>query len=78
MKTNRIISAALTIGLTAIAQGQVTFEDYFLPQTMRLDYYHAGNAENEYFFIDEVIEEPYWAGNKHYLVDNRNVGNHRF
>ncbi len=57
---------------------QVVFEDYFLPKTMRLDYYHGGDAQSEYYFIDEVIEEPYWAGNPSYLVDERDVGNHQF
>ena len=78
MKLRYILCAALAIGMTATAQEQVKFEDYFLPKTMRLDYYHAGDAKSEHFFLDEVIEEPYWAGNKHYLVDDRNVGNHRF
>ena len=78
MKLHNIFCAAFAISMTATAQEQVKFEDYFLPKTMRLDYYHAGDAKNEYFFLDELIEEPYWAGNKSYLVDGRNVGNHRF
>ena len=78
MQIRYILCTALAIGMTATAQEQVKFEDYFLPKTMRLDYYHAGDAKSEHFFLDEVIEEPYWAGNKHYLVDDRNVGNHRF
>jgi hypothetical protein len=57
---------------------QIKFEDYFLPKTMRFDYYHAGDAKSEHFFVDEVIEEPYWAGNKNYLVDERPMGNHQF
>ena len=57
---------------------QVNFDDYFTPKTMRLDYYHAGDAKSEHFFVDEVIEEPYWAGNKNYLVDERTMGNHIF
>ena len=74
----RTLCAALVIGMAATAQGQINFKDYFVPKTMRLDYYHAGDAKSEHFFVDEVIEEPYWAGNKHYLVDERNVGSHQF
>ena len=74
----RTLCAVLAMAATLPMMAQVKFEDYFLTKTMRLDYYHAGDAKNEYFFADEVIEEPYWAGNKHYLVDERNVGNHQF
>ena len=74
----RHLCAALAVATTLPMAAQVEFEDYFLPKTMRLDYYHAGNAETEYFFLDEVIEEPYWAGNKQYLVDERKTGNHQF
>ena len=78
MKKRNILCAALAIGMAAATHAQVKFEDYFLPKTMRLDYYHAGDAQSEHFFVDEVIEEPYWAGNKQYLVDERPVGSHQF
>lgn len=74
----RYLCAALAVTTTLPMAAQVKFEDYFLPKTMRLDYYHAGDAETEHFFLDEVIEEPYWAGNRQYLVDERRVGNHQF
>lgn len=78
MKSHKLIATILTVGMTIAAYGQVNFDDYFMPRTMRLDYYHAGDATHEHFFVDEVIEEPYWAGNKSYLVDERNMGNHQF
>lgn len=58
--------------------GQVKFDDYFTTKSMRFDYYHAGNSEDDYYFLDEVIEEPFWGGNKNYLVDDRNMGNQQF
>ena len=61
----------LVVATTLPIAAQVKFEDYFLPKTMRLDYDHAGDAKTEHFFLDEIIEEPHWAGNKHYLVDER-------
>lgn len=74
---------SIVVGLMALVgilpmNAQVNFDDYFTPKTMRLDYYHAGDAKSEHFFVDEVIEEPYWAGNKNYLVDERTMGNHIF
>ena len=78
MKANLLFSALLLLIAILPARAQVKFDDYFLQKTMRFDYYHAGDARSEYFFFDEVIEEPYWAGNKHYLVDEREMGNHLF
>lgn len=69
---------ALMSLVTLAGSAQVNFDDYFLHKTMRFDYFHAGSATSEYFFVDEVIEEPYWAGNKNYLIETRNVGNHFF
>lgn len=67
-----MVLASLSVG------AQVKFEDYFVEKTMRVDFYHAGDSETEYFFLDEIIEEPYWAGNKNYLVDDRGMGNQMF
>ena len=78
MKLYKTLSLALMLGLTVPTSAQVNFDDYFVNKTMRLDYYHAGDATSEHFFVDEVIEEPYWAGNKNYLVDESNLGNHQF
>jgi hypothetical protein len=75
----RNISFIITVFcLTTAINAQVRFEDYFVEKSMRFDYYHAGNAEQDYYYVDEVIEEPFWGGNKNYLVDARNMGNQQF
>lgn len=53
---------------------QIKFEDYFLDKTLRIDYFHTGNFENEYYSIDELIEEPYWGGSKINLIDKFDYG----
>ncbi len=78
MKKQRIVVGIMALMGILPMDAQVNFDDYFTPKTMRLDYYHAGDAKSEHFFVDEVIEEPYWAGNKNYLVDERTMGNHIF
>ncbi|MBQ8594156.1 MAG: peptidase M64 [Bacteroidaceae bacterium] len=80
MKENKRVCGLIITVTIAIVQcfAQSRFEDYFMEKTMRFDYYHAGDAQSEYYFADEVIEEPYWAGNKNYLIDSRNVGNQQF
>ncbi|HAQ20829.1 MAG TPA: peptidase M64 [Prolixibacteraceae bacterium] len=49
---------------------------YFEEKTLRLDYYHCGNAAAEQFFFDELIEEPFWAGSETKLIDTNGYGNH--
>ena len=49
------------------------------PQTMRLDYYHTGNAKQETFSIDRVVIEPLpWPGDTSKNVDQSNLGKYFF
>lgn len=50
------------------------FDKYFENRTMRVDYYHAGDSKNDYYYIDEVITEPYWGGSLVNLIDDTNFG----
>ena len=78
MNNKLILAGMLGAFMSLPANAQVKFEDYFMEKTMRFDFYHAGNAQTENFYFDEIIEEPYWAGNKRYLVDDREMGNQMF
>jgi hypothetical protein len=47
--------------------------------TMRLDYYHTGNATEERFSLDRVVIEPLgWPGNPNQTVDHTNLGKYLF
>lgn len=49
------------------------------PQTMRLDYYHTGDASSEVFSVDRVVMEPLpWAGDMSQAIDNSNLGKYIF
>jgi hypothetical protein len=49
------------------------------PNTMRVDYYHTGTADTEYFSLDRVLIEPLpWPGNLNKSVDNTNLGKYFF
>ncbi len=49
------------------------------PQTMRLDYYHTGNAKQEMFSVDRVVIEPLpWPGNISKGIDRSNLGKYFF
>ena len=49
------------------------------PATMRLDYYHTGNATQETFSFDRVVIEPLpWPGDMSKTIDDTNLGNYFF
>jgi hypothetical protein len=49
------------------------------PRTLRVDYYHTGNAHDEWFSLDRVVLEPLeWPGNPQHAIDETNLGNYRF
>ena len=49
------------------------------PQTMRVDYYHTGNAREEHYSLDRVVLEPLpWAGNPARPIDDTNRGKYFF
>lgn len=50
------------------AAESVAFEDFFRPATLRVDYFHGGDATEEFFVLDQVREEPGWAGPVRSLV----------
>ncbi|MDD3876862.1 MAG: M64 family metallopeptidase [Bacteroidales bacterium] len=70
-----LLAFLLLIGNTIYSQ--VRFEDYFIPKTLRIDYYHSGNHINEYYVLDRAMEEPYWSGSKDNLFDVFDYGHHR-
>jgi len=47
--------------------------------TMRVDYYHTGNAQEERFSVDRVVVEPLpWPGNPARPIDETNLGKYFF
>jgi hypothetical protein len=48
-------------------------------ETMRLDFYHTGNAAQELFSVDRVVIEPLpWPGNPRRAVDESNLGKYLY
>ena len=49
------------------------------PRTMRLDYYHTGNATRGIFSVDRVVMEPLeWPGDPNKGIDDTNLGKYFF
>ena len=48
-------------------------------RTMRLDYYHTGNAKQELFSADRIVIEPLpWPGDMSKTIDDTNLGKYFF
>src|SRR5215831_18611316 len=57
----------------------VATESGAAPRTMRLDYYHTGDATHEEFSLDRMVLQPLtWPGNPRKAIDNTNLGKYFF
>jgi hypothetical protein len=74
MKNNLLITLRLAILLAGVGASAEA-----APPTMRLDYYHTGNAAQEMFSLDRVVLEPLpWPGSPQKVVDDTNLGKYIF
>jgi IgA Peptidase M64/Peptidase M64 N-terminus len=63
----------ISLFLSSLAFGQNA------PRTMRVDYYHSGNASQELFSFDRIVLEPLaWPGNPRKAIDESNLGKYLF
>ncbi len=52
----------------------INFKDFFIDQTMRVDYSHTGDAKSELVTLDHIYKYGIWAGSLNNLIDNFNNG----
>ncbi|GAB4364117.1 MAG: hypothetical protein Kow0042_02500 [Calditrichia bacterium] len=50
------------------------FSRFFLDKTLRIDFFHLGDAATEEVILDRIYEIPEWAGNLKHLLDPFNNG----
>ena len=57
----------------------LTVSAFAAPQTLRLDYYHTGDAKHETFSFDRVVIEPLpWPGDMNKTIDDTDMGKYFF
>ena len=56
------------------SQEFANFNKYFEDATMRIDYFHIGDASSEIFTIDHIYKQGIWAGSRINLLDEFNNG----
>jgi hypothetical protein len=72
----KTILGVLLFSVSLFAQAE--FDKYFTNKAMRVDYFHTGNSDSDYYSIDIVKEEPYWGGPKTNLLDKFDYGKYKF
>jgi len=55
--------------ISFISWSQVDFDQYFVDKTMRIDYFHTGDASQELITIDHIYNYGNWAGSLVNLID---------
>ncbi len=53
---------------------QISFNNYFSDEAMRIDYHHTGDSEFEMISLDKIYRYGTWAGSITNLTDNLNNG----
>lgn len=62
----------------SLSYSQIPYDKYFTNKTMRVDYYHHGTKNQEYFSLDKIYQEADWPGSKVNLIDTLNLGEYLF
>lgn len=78
MKWTTIISFIVVLGVIAMAQDKINFEQFYIDKTMRIDYFHIGNSFEEEITVDKIYQQGIWAGSLTNLLDNFNNGRYYF
>ncbi len=66
----RTAAGALALTLVvAVASADSPFDGNFEDATLRIDYFHVGDAEREFVALDRIYRQGVWAGSRTQLVD---------
>jgi hypothetical protein len=60
--------------IVPVVKGNQDFHSWFNDNTMRLDYFHSGTAEEEHFATDRIVSDGAWSGSKKILLDELKLG----
>ncbi|MBE0460600.1 MAG: peptidase M64 [Candidatus Aminicenantes bacterium] len=55
---------------------EITFDEYFINKTMRIDYFHVGDDKVEEVVLDQVYQQGIWAGSIHNLIDTFGISSY--
>ncbi|MHB8999773.1 MAG: IgA Peptidase M64 [Thermoanaerobaculia bacterium] len=68
----------LTLLILASPLAADAFSDLFTDRTMRVDYFHSGDIDEEIISLDRIIADGPWPGSRTRLIDDQNLGKYLF
>ncbi len=74
MKFGKILVLWTMFCFGATMAQSVQFNEHFVDQTMRIDYFHIGDSSTEIVTVDHIYQCGIWAGSTKNLIDNFNNG----
>jgi len=75
MKNIQSVFVVLLLVLSSCEEQKTTsFDHYFTYGSMRIDYFHTGDAKSEVVEIDQIYSYDGWAGSLTNLIDEINYG----
>src|SRR2546423_1585261 len=76
---NKILKRVFATAQLLFALSILTVGTEAATQTMRVDYYHTGNASQEMFSLDRIVIQPLpWPGHPNKNIDETNLGKYLF
>lgn len=73
---NLLLPVIVLLQLSVAAQ--VNFDQYFYNKSMRVDYIHSGTDKTDSYAVEEILQEPYFAGSRTNLISPFDYGNYKF
>ena len=74
MKAHLVLLTILLSLAVTVQAADPSFEDHFLDETLRVDYHHTGNAQEEIIALDQLWRQGRYAGSRVHLIDGLNLG----
>ena len=72
------LSLFIFLFMINISNAQINYDDYFIDRTMRIDYFHIGDAKDEMITLDKIYQYGIWAGSIKNLIDDFNNGKYYY
>lgn len=76
MKRMCIILIIIATSEVLYAGNEMSFDDYFIDKTMRIDFFMTGDSNEEIITIDQIYQTDGWAGNPKKTLFPFNNGDH--
>jgi hypothetical protein len=64
----------LLIFAASVDAGPPAYGTWFTERTMRVDYFHTGDVDDETIALDRVVADGAWPGSRTQLIDGLNLG----